>query len=97
MLPITWGSCFEPSNKKQKKEAQRWVQHVGVQRPYIRTKLSHIPITFSCVIKASIVHNVLVDTCSAINIIFVKAFKQMQEPKDKVQDSGFPLCGFEGQ
>jgi hypothetical protein len=47
MLPITWGSTFEPSNKKQKKEAQRRVQHVGVQGPYIRTKWSHIPITFS--------------------------------------------------
>jgi hypothetical protein len=38
VLPITGGSSFEPSNKKQRKEAQRRVQHVGVQGPYIRTK-----------------------------------------------------------
>jgi hypothetical protein len=93
VLPITVGSSFEPSNKKQKKEAQKKVQHVGVQGPYIRTKCSHIPITFSqedlrlkdyphrdamvisCVIKGFVVHNVLVNTGSAVNIIFVKAFK----------------------
>jgi hypothetical protein len=47
VLPITGGSCSEPSNKKQKKEAQRRVQHVGVQGPFIKSKWSHIPITFS--------------------------------------------------
>jgi hypothetical protein len=41
------GPSFEPSNKKQKKEAQRRVQHVGVQRSYIKSKMSHILITFS--------------------------------------------------
>jgi hypothetical protein len=30
VLPITGGSSSEPANKKQKKEAQRRVQHVGV-------------------------------------------------------------------
>jgi hypothetical protein len=29
VLPITGGSCSEPANKKQKKEAQKRVQHVG--------------------------------------------------------------------
>jgi hypothetical protein len=89
------GSSFEPYNKKQRKEAQRRVQHVGVQGPYIKTKWSHIPITFyqddlhlkdypqkyamviSCVIKSFMVHNVLVDTDSATDIIFAKALKQM--------------------
>jgi hypothetical protein len=47
VLPITGGSSVEPANKKQKKEAQRRVQHVGVQGPFIRSKWSHIPITFS--------------------------------------------------
>jgi hypothetical protein len=47
VLPITSGSCSEPTNKKQKKEAQRRVQHVGVQGPFIKSKWSHIPITFS--------------------------------------------------
>jgi hypothetical protein len=111
-LPITRGSSFEPSNTEQNKEAQRRVQHVGVQGPYIRTKWSHIPITFSqddlhlkdyphrdvmvvsCVIKGFVVHNVLVNTSSALDIIFAKAFKQMQESKDKIQDLAFPFCGF---
>jgi hypothetical protein len=47
VLPITGGSCSEPANKKQKKEAQRRVHHVGVQGPFIKSKWSHIPITFS--------------------------------------------------
>jgi hypothetical protein len=47
VFPITRGSSFEPSNKKYSKEAQRRVQHVGVQGPYIGTKWSHIPMTFS--------------------------------------------------
>jgi hypothetical protein len=47
VLPITGGSCSEPTNKKQKKEAQRRVQHVGVQGPFIKSRWSHIPITFS--------------------------------------------------
>jgi hypothetical protein len=46
VLPITGGSGSEPANKKQKKEAQRRVQHVGVQGPFIKSKWSHIPITF---------------------------------------------------
>jgi hypothetical protein len=46
VLPITGGSSPEPANKKQK-EAQRRVQHVGVQGPFINSKWSHIPITFS--------------------------------------------------
>jgi hypothetical protein len=47
VLPITGGSSSEPANKKQNKEAQRRVQHVGVQGPFIKSKCSHIPIAFS--------------------------------------------------
>jgi hypothetical protein len=47
VLPITGLSSAEPAKKKQKKEAQRRVQHVGVQGPFVRSKWSHIPITFS--------------------------------------------------
>jgi hypothetical protein len=46
VLLIIGGSGSEPTNKKQKKEAQRRVQHVGVQGPFIKSKWSHIPITF---------------------------------------------------
>jgi hypothetical protein len=91
------------------------VQHVGVQGPFIRSKWSHIPITFSqedlqlkdyphndamvifYVIKGFLVHNVLVDTGSATDIIFAKAFTQMQEPEDKIHDATHPLCGFGGR
>jgi hypothetical protein len=115
VLPITGGSSSEPANKKQKEEAQRMVQHVGVQGPFIKSKWSHIPITFSqedlqlkdyphndaivisCVIKGFLVHNVLVDTGNAADIIFAKAFRQMQEPDDKIHDATHPLCGFRGR
>jgi hypothetical protein len=115
VLPIIGGSCSEPANKKQKKEAQRMIQHVGVQGPFIKSKWSHIPITFSQedlqlkdyphndamvisgVIKGFLVHNVQVDTGSAADIIFAKAFRQMQEPEDKIHDATHPLCGFGGR
>jgi hypothetical protein len=115
VLPITGGSSSEPANKKQKKEAQRRVQHVGMQGPFIKSKWSHVPITFpqvglqlkdyphndamviSCVIKGFLVHNVLVDTGRAANIIFAKAFRQMQEKDDKIHDATHPFCSFGGR
>jgi hypothetical protein len=51
----------------------------------------------SCVIKGFLVHNVLVDIGSATDIIFAKAFRQMQEPEDKIHDATHPLCGFGGR
>jgi hypothetical protein len=51
----------------------------------------------SFVIKGFVVHNVLVDTGSATNIIFVKASRQMEKLEDKLQDLLFPLYGFRGQ
>jgi hypothetical protein len=114
VLPIMGGSGLELANKKQKKEAQRRVQHVRVQGPFVRSKWSHIPITFyqedlqlkdyphndamviSCVIKGFLVHNVLVDTGIAADIIVAKTFTQMQEREDKIHDATHPLCGFGG-
>jgi hypothetical protein len=51
----------------------------------------------SCVIKGFLVHNVLVDTGSATDIIFAKAFRQMQEQDDKIHDATHLLCGFGGR
>jgi hypothetical protein len=51
-------------------------------------------IVISCVIKGFLVHNVLVDTGSATDIIFAKAFRKMQEQEDKIHDATHPLCGF---
>jgi hypothetical protein len=42
-------------------------------------------------------HNVLVDTCSATYIIFVKAIWQIQEPEYMLQEAMHPLCGFGGK
>jgi hypothetical protein len=54
-------------------------------------------IVISCVIKGFLAHNVLVDTGSAADIIFAKAFRQMQEQDDKIHDATHPLCGFGGK
>jgi hypothetical protein len=32
-----------------------------------------------------------------VDIIFAKAFRQMQEPEDKIHDATHPLCGFGGR
>jgi hypothetical protein len=93
MRSLSLGARALNPNKRQRKEAQRRVQHMGVQGPYIKTKWSHIPITFSqgnlrledyphrdamvisCIIKGFVVHNVLVDTGSAVDIIFCKSLQ----------------------
>jgi hypothetical protein len=41
----------------------------------------------SCVIKGFLVHNVLVDTNSAVDIIFAKSFTQMQKQEGKIHDA----------
>jgi hypothetical protein len=51
----------------------------------------------SCVIKWFLVHNILVDMGNATDIVFAKAFRQMQEQDDKINDATHPLCGFGGR
>jgi hypothetical protein len=43
------------------------------------------------------VYNVLVDMDSAVHIIFMKALRQMQELKDRLQEDVNPLRGFGGK
>jgi hypothetical protein len=51
----------------------------------------------SCVIKGFLVHNVLVEIGIAADIIFAKAFRQMQEQENKIHAATHPLCGFGGK
>jgi hypothetical protein len=86
-----------------------------VQGPIIKSKWSHIPITFSqedlqlkdylhndamvisCVIKGFLVHNVLINTGNVADIIFAKAFRQMQGQDNKIHNAMHPHCGFGGR
>jgi hypothetical protein len=86
--------CREPSS------SQKW-SHIPITFSQEDLQLKDYPhndvMVISCVIKGFLVHNVLVDTGSAADIIFAKAFRQMQEPEDKIHDATHPLCGFGGR
>jgi hypothetical protein len=115
VLPITTVHAQSQPTRSRRKKRREGCSTLGVQGPFIKSKWSHIPITFSqedlqlkdyphndamvisYVIKGFLVHSVLVDTGSAANIIFAKAFRQMQEPEDKIHDTTYPLCGFGGR
>jgi hypothetical protein len=60
-------------------------------------QLKDYPHNDAMVIKGFLVHNVLLDTGSATDIIFAKAFRQMQEQEDNIHDATHPLCGFGGK
>jgi hypothetical protein len=81
ILPIMGGSSFEPSNKKQKKEAQRRVQHVGVQGPYIRL-VNHL----------SQIFNEVLDFC--INYVQNALFSHSFTIFLQDEFSGLHLCSF---
>jgi hypothetical protein len=84
-----------------------------VQGPFIKSRWSHIPVTFSqedlqlkdyphndamvisCVIKGFLVNNVLVDTGSAADIIFAKAFRQSKSPKIRFMTPHIPFVASE--
>jgi hypothetical protein len=88
VLSITGGSCSEPANKKQKKEAQRRVQHVGVQGPFIKSKWSHIPITFSQVDLTMMLWSFLVSSRDFWSIMFcliqaVQRILYLPRPSDR--------------
>lgn len=51
----------------------------------------------SYVIKGFVVHNVLVDTDSALDIILAKSFWQMQELENRMQDVMHAICAFRGK
>jgi hypothetical protein len=61
-----------------------------VQGPFIKSRWSHIPITFSQ-------EDFQLKDYPHNDIIFAKAFRQMQEPEDKIHDATHPLCGFGGR
>jgi hypothetical protein len=78
----------------------KW-SHVSITFSQADLQLKDYPhndtMVISCVIKGFLVHNVLVDTGSAADIIFAKAFRQMQEQEDKIHNATHPLCGFKGK
>jgi hypothetical protein len=71
--------------------------HILSGRPSAQVLSHNDDMVISCVIKGFLVHNVLVDTGSATDIIFAKAFRQMQEQDDQIHDATHPLCGFGGR
>jgi hypothetical protein len=83
-----------------------------VQEPFIKSKWYHIPITFSqedlqlkdyppqrCNGYILCHQGISGSQCPgcAADIIFAKAFRQMQQPDDKIHDATHPLCGFRGR
>jgi hypothetical protein len=105
VLLITGGSSFEPANKKQKKEAQKRVQHVGVQVPFIKSKWSHVPITFyqedlqlkdyphnDAMVIACVIKGFLVHNVLVDMVVQQTLF--LQKPSDRCNT---PLCSFGGK
>jgi hypothetical protein len=71
--------CKDPSSK--------W-SHVPITFSQENLQLKNYPhndaMVISCVSKGFLVHNVLVDIGNAADIIFAKAFRQMQKQDDKI-------------
>jgi hypothetical protein len=85
------------SRKKRHKEGYNIPINFSQEDLQLKDYPHNDAMVISCVIKGFLVHNVLVDTGSASDIIFAKAFRQMQEQDDKIHDATHPLCGFRGR
>jgi hypothetical protein len=78
----------------------KW-SHVPIILSQVDLQLKYYPhndaMVISCIIKGFVLYNVLVDTDSAVDIIFVNTFRHMQEPEDILQEAIHPMCGFRGK
>jgi hypothetical protein len=72
-------------------------QSPSLRRTFSKDYPHNDAMVISCVIKGFLVHNVLVDIGSSTDIIFTKAFRQMQEQDDKIHDATHSLYGFGGR
>jgi hypothetical protein len=88
------GSSFKPNNSRMQHVGfkgstieSKW-SHIPITFSIEDLQLKDYPhnddMVISCVIKGFLMHNVLMDIGSTTNIIFAKAFRQMQELEDRL-------------
>jgi regulation of enolase protein 1 (concanavalin A-like superfamily) len=94
--------------KEQRREYERGVNHIGVQVLYVRSRWSHVPITFTQAdlqlreyphnddMVINIIHNILVDNGSAADVLMKRTFVKMGLEEKDLHPSLNPMCGFGG-